>query len=151
MKLSIKILGFLVVSCLLLNLIGSTAVARDDLSPAVPAIASFIIPGAGQLLNEEPNKALTHFVVILGIDTASYFLATTMISPIPSRLGTTLHLAWAGYSAYDAYQVARGRGGGIFSSSLDWEEREHRASGIDTVDFYRPDRSTEFSVSRVGG
>ncbi|MCF7891187.1 hypothetical protein K9M78_08220 [Candidatus Bipolaricaulota bacterium] len=151
MRLPIKILGFLVVSCLLFNLIGSTAVADDNLSPAVPAIASFIVPGAGQLLNEEPNKALTHFVVVLGIDTAAYFLTTTMMSGMPYRLGTTLHLAWAGYSAYDAYQVAKDKKGGIFSSSLQMEEPGGWSNGIEEVSFYQPKETSEFSVSRING
>lgn len=149
MKVPIKILGLLVVSCLLFNLIGFTAVAKDNLSPAVPAIASFILPGSGQLLNDELNKALTHFVIGVGLYSA-YALPYVWRSPL-YRILPVLNLAWSGYSAYDAYQVAKDKKGEIFSSSLQMEEPGGWSNGIEKVSFYQSKGTSEFSVSRING
>ena len=95
--------------------VGQAQRARVELDPIVPAIASFVIPGGGQLLNDQPNKAVTHFVVSLGIYAAVYAYP----SPIPMQkinIALTAHLAWSAYSAYDAYIVARNRYGGRIMS-----------------------------------
>ncbi|MFW6422287.1 MAG: hypothetical protein ACOCZX_05600, partial [Candidatus Bipolaricaulota bacterium] len=90
--------------------------------PIIPAIGSFIIPGAGQLLNNKPNKALTHFAIIVGIDTVTYWVGYRRLGN--SYLLGSLHLAWSAYSAYDAYEVARRRRGGLDLSSWDGVESD---------------------------
>jgi TM2 domain-containing membrane protein YozV len=61
------------------------------------AIASFIIPGLGQLLAGDAKKGIIFFVVavILGI----------LVTSISSFIGI-LSLVFAIYAAYDAYQMA---------------------------------------------
>lgn len=120
MKYLPKIIGLLLVIALLAAGFSSTARAQEDLSPIVPAIASFIIPGSGQLVNDQPNKALTHFVVGVGVSSVYYF-PSTYATPI-WRVLPALQLAWHGYSSYDAYQVANDRRGSIFDTGLKLED-----------------------------
>ncbi|MFB6291391.1 MAG: hypothetical protein ABEJ25_06660, partial [Candidatus Bipolaricaulia bacterium] len=117
MRFCLKSVGIFILSGFLLTSLGAQSLAADDLSPVVPSLASFIIPGSGQLINEQPNKALTHFVVVVGIDTATYFLSLSYVrtSLLTYRLGSLLHLAWSSYSAYDAYQVASNKKQSIFN------------------------------------
>lgn len=141
-----RIIGLLVITGLILSSIAPTGVAQDDLSPIVPAIASFVIPGSGQLVNDQPNKALTHFVVGAALYSAysiPYVYGSPVISVLPA-----LNLAWSGYSAYDAYQVAERRGG-VFNSSLELEDQESGSIGKVDLDLSDPGNSPEFSVSRV--
>lgn len=118
MKYLPKIIGLLLVFSLLAAGFSTTVRAQEDLSPIVPAIASFVIPGSGQLVNDQPNKALTHFVVGVGVSSI-YYLPFTY-TPI-WRVLPALQLAWHGYSSYDAYQVATGRRGSIFDTELELE------------------------------
>ena len=154
MRFSLKLIGLVLISSLLIASLGTNKLVAEELSPVVPSIASFILPGSGQLLNDEPNKALTHFVVIVGIDTATYMFARTTrpFNWTSYRLGTALHLAWSGYSAYDAYQVASGRQQrGIFNSSLELDSKRTTGSDIElsspALTITGIDR--EFSVSKV--
>ena len=153
MKLSVKLAGLLIFSGLLLTIMGPSGYAAYDISPVVPSIASFILPGAGQLINNQPEKALTHFIIIIGIDTATYLLAGSWYraSWTTYRLGTALHLAWSGYSAYDAYQVATGHRGGIFGSSLELGSTEQPDTKLELASqpFSLAKTSGEFSVSAV--
>ncbi len=112
---------FVLVPLILLGSFSLRAAADDEnLTPFVNGLASFILPGAGQLLNDEGDKAIQHFLVILGIDAANLLLARTpyvgyyTIYPL-----SIAHLAWSAYSGYDAYQVAERRGRNIFGSSLE--------------------------------
>jgi hypothetical protein len=74
----------------------------------IPGIASFIVPGLGQLLNDQIDKAILHFgvdVAILGLGFyGAYYL------PFGYYLVPALHLGWALYSGYDAYSVAKDMG-----------------------------------------
>lgn len=110
----LSLLLILSISCL-------TVSANDrDTTALVNGLASFILPGAGQLLNDQPDKALQHFIVIVGIDAVSVFLAPVLYrSPYSLySIGLAAHLGWSAFSAYDAYSVAKHQGGGIFDSSL---------------------------------
>ncbi|MFP4135731.1 MAG: hypothetical protein ACLFN7_01845 [Candidatus Acetothermia bacterium] len=144
-----RIVGMLVITALILSTMASTGTAQNDMSAIVPAIASFFIPGSGQLINDQPNKALTHFVVGVGISSIYYFPAINT-SPM-NRLVVPVYLAWSGYSAYDAYHVADDRRRGIFGSSLELEEPEK--ARLDTADLRLSDSasSSELSVSRNFG
>jgi len=120
MKYLPKTVGLLLIFALLAAGFSTTARAQEDLSPIVPAIASFVLPGSGQLVNDQPDKALTHFVVEVGISSVYYFSA---ISRTPIwRVMPALQLAWHGYSSYDAYQVATDRRGSIFDTGLELED-----------------------------
>lgn len=91
-------------------LIGGTALARQDpnLTPLVRGFASFVIPGLGQYLNGEYDKALTHFVVDMVLVLGTYYVGALLpYRPFPVYwMAGLAHTAWALYSAVDAYQTA---------------------------------------------
>lgn len=140
-----KTIGLLLVFALIVTGFNSIGRAQEDLSPIVPAIASFVIPGSGQLVNDQPNKALTHFVVGVGVSSA-YYLPFTYTTPI-WRVLWAFQLAWHGYSSYDAYQVASGREESIFDTSLEFEENNF--SGKSFASPGLSDSELELSVSSV--
>lgn len=133
MKIASKLFVLLLVSVVLLLTSGTIGIAAEDISPAVPSIASFILPGAGQFINDQPDKALTHFLIIVGIDSATIFLSRSPMGyALNYSLGTALHLAWSGYSAYDAYRVAEEKNRSIFDSSLN--SNSEPVYSVDLVD-----------------
>lgn len=81
--------------------------------PLIHGIASFAIPGLGQYLNGEYNKALVHFGVAVGIGVVGGYLAWVLPTPgFSLSWGVGLaYTAWALYSGWDAYTVALRREG----------------------------------------
>lgn len=81
--------------------------------PLIHGIASFVIPGLGQYLNGEYNKALTHFAVDVVIVVGGGYLAAILPYPgLPLYWGVGVaHTLWALYSGWDAYTVALRREG----------------------------------------
>lgn len=61
------------------------------------AIASFIIPGLGQLLAGDAKKGIIFFVIALVLGALVSFVSSFI---------SILSLVWALYAAYDAYQMA---------------------------------------------
>jgi TM2 domain-containing membrane protein YozV len=61
------------------------------------AIASFIIPGLGQLLAGDAKKGIIFFVIALVLGVLNVYV---------SMFIGILSLVWALYAAYDAYQMA---------------------------------------------
>ncbi|MBS3812684.1 hypothetical protein KGY64_02540 [Candidatus Bipolaricaulota bacterium] len=116
---------FVLVPLILLGGLAPRASAQEeDPTPFLNGLASFVLPGAGQFLNDEGEKAIQHFLIIVGIDTANILLARGgfyYYTPYPLGIA---HLAWSAYSAYDAYQVARRGGGNIFGSGLEDFDRD---------------------------
>ncbi len=80
----------------------------------IPGLASFLIPGLGQLMNGQTDKAVLHFGVDVAIWVGGGYIAR-LISPYYywyegySIVGLA-HLAWSLYSGYDAYTVAKEKG-----------------------------------------
>lgn len=74
-------------------------------TPLIRGLASFVIPGLGQYLNGEYEKALTHFVVIVLVDVGSQYVGD-LLPGYPNWITGALHTLWALYSAVDAYQTA---------------------------------------------
>ncbi len=75
--------------------------------PVIYGLASFIVPGLGQYLNGEPDKALVHFLVALAIPVVGYTVAFYAPYGYPIYyLVPLLQLGWAAYSALDAYETA---------------------------------------------
>ncbi len=81
----------------------------------IPGLASFLVPGAGQLMNGQTDKAVLHFSVDVVIWVGGEYI-TRLIFPDYywwhegySIVGLA-HLAWALYSGYDAYTVAKEKG-----------------------------------------
>ncbi|RLE39395.1 hypothetical protein DRJ12_00500 [Candidatus Acetothermia bacterium] len=94
------------------SLASTTAVAQSQTEAWVPGLASFLIPGLGQFLLDEPDKAILHFGVDVAILAGGGYAASIM-SP-SSYSGYSLvglaHLAWSLYSGYDAYTTAEEKG-----------------------------------------
>ncbi|MCI2429748.1 hypothetical protein LM602_08765 [Candidatus Acetothermia bacterium] len=76
---------------------------RDEVKcdPFLNGLASFIIPGWGQWLNEERGKAVFHIAVGVGLIATPILLAGTPIALL-AALG---RLVWGGYSGYDAFMI----------------------------------------------
>jgi len=95
------------------SLASTTAVAQSQTEAWVPGFASFLIPGLGQLLLDEPDKAILHFGVDVAILVGGGYVASIM-SPYYWYSGYSLvglaHLAWSLYSGYDAYTTAKEKG-----------------------------------------
>jgi hypothetical protein len=94
---------------------GAAGFGREEPNPIplIHGVASLAIPGLGQYLNEEYNKALTHFAVSVAIVVGGSYLAAILPHPGFSLFwGVGLaHTVWALYSGWDAYQVALRREG----------------------------------------
>lgn len=75
--------------------------------PLIHGLASFLVPGLGQYLNGEPDKALVHFLVAVAIPTAGYYLAVITINPFLAYAVPLVQLSWHVFSALDAYNVAQ--------------------------------------------
>ncbi len=97
----VLVLGCVVVGMLLVSF--SSLAASDAW---IPGLASFVVPGLGQLLNDQMDKAVLHFVVAVGIYGLGFGVGW-YISPYVLYLTPALGLGWALYSAYDAYTVAK--------------------------------------------
>lgn len=74
-------------------------------TPLVHGLASFVLPGLGQYLNGEPQKALTHFLTDVVLVVASAYTGYLLPYPLPLYLGL-VPLVWHVYSAVDAYETA---------------------------------------------
>lgn len=62
-------------------------------------VLSFIIPGVGQYLNDEKQKASILFIMMLVLHVGIYYIAN---NPLGSALSTLYHL-YAGWDAYKNY------------------------------------------------
>lgn len=83
--------------------------------PLIHGIASFAIPGLGQYLNAEYDKALVHFAVDVGIIVLGRLVLWPLVYSISPWYGYGVvalpHTLWALYSGWDAYTVALRREG----------------------------------------
>jgi len=101
-----------VVAMVLLGLIAVTfgATAQSN-EPWIPGIASLVLPGLGQFLNDEMDKALIHLGVAVAIDVGMYYAVSLFrFGFYTYPLIGLAHLGWGLFSAYDAYTVAQDRG-----------------------------------------
>ncbi|MDD5646071.1 MAG: hypothetical protein PHW86_02745 [Candidatus Bipolaricaulis sp.] len=99
----VLVLGVLVLGLLVTGISVSAATEAW-----IPGVASLFIPGFGQLLNDQMEKAIFHFVVgvaiySLGFGFMGYYTPLAYLTP-------TIALAWGIYSGYDAYTVAKRQG-----------------------------------------
>jgi hypothetical protein len=107
----IAVLGVVVAVLMGVVVVGS---AQDD--AWIPGIASFFIPGLGQVLNDEVSKGVLHFVVMLGIDAGARLLLYGLLpfSPGIAIYGGygiwALSIGWRVFSGLDAYNVAKDAG-----------------------------------------
>lgn len=104
---------FIVALCVGVILLVSTVVAVAETNDAwIPGLASFVIPGLGQLINDEMDRAILHFGVAVALNVGGYYVAALL--PVPYYYSYPvvglLHLGWSLYSAFDAYDVAEAQG-----------------------------------------
>jgi hypothetical protein len=79
----------------------------------VPGLASFLIPGLGQLLNDQVDKAIVHFGVGVAISLGGSLASTTLFYSgfyYGYHIVGAAYLAWSFYSGIDAYNVAKKQG-----------------------------------------
>ena len=107
-----RIFILLLIGMVLLALVPTVGMAQEGVRPRdslLYGLGSFIIPGLGQYLNEEPGKALAHFIIAVAIPTVCE-IVTDYIFPLPWRLRRALcgllSLGWHAHSAIDAYETA---------------------------------------------
>lgn len=98
----VLVLGCVVVGMLLVSF--SSMAAKND--AWIPGVASFVLPGLGQLINDEMDKAILHFVVGVGIGALGYGIGWYIL-PGAWYLTPALYFAWSIYSGFDAYSVAK--------------------------------------------
>jgi len=98
------------VSVLACVLVGVLLVSFSSLAASndawIPGVASFVLPGLGQLLNDQMDKAILPFVVGVGIGVLGYGIGWYVL-PGAWYLVPALYFAWSIYSGYDAYTVAK--------------------------------------------
>ncbi len=77
----------------------------------IPGVASLVLPGLGQFLNDEVDKALLHLGIAIALDVGAYYAAALLpFSYYSYPLVGLVHLAWGIYSGLDAYNVAKDSG-----------------------------------------
>lgn len=79
----------------------------------VPGLASFLIPGLGQLLNDQMDKAIIHFGVAVGISVGGAIVSNALLYNgfwYGYSITAAAYLLWSVYSGIDAYNVAKEQG-----------------------------------------
>ena len=109
--------GFVVVA-LLIGLLavmaaGSFAQAAPKSDAWIPGLASFIIPGLGQLLNDQMDKAIIHFGVAVAISVGGSLISSALFYNgfwYGYSVVAAAYLIWSAYSGIDAYNIAKEQG-----------------------------------------
>ncbi|MCK4319768.1 hypothetical protein KAW38_04315 [Candidatus Micrarchaeota archaeon] len=93
-----------------------TAKKKEEKSPILAAILSFLITGVGQIYNGQITKGIILLLAHLGmwvvVFVLSYFLIGCCMVPIPI-------LIWV-YSIYDAYKTAERINAGEKVKDMEW-------------------------------
>lgn len=103
----VVMLGVVVLA--LLPTVGMAQEKPRSRDPLLYGLASFVLPGLGQYLNEEPGKALTHFLIAVAAPVACYAITYYTVPYYLPRysLCGLVSLGWGAYSAIDAYETAK--------------------------------------------
>ncbi|MCR4404541.1 MAG: hypothetical protein NUW06_04595 [Candidatus Acetothermia bacterium] len=90
----------------------ATGLAAEEeagqVDPLIPGLASFIVPGTGQLLIGDSDKALVHAIIDLGVLAAG--CSAALLFPVPLvvwEVTVVARLSLSTYSALDAYSSTR--------------------------------------------
>lgn len=96
------------VVCLLALTFGASAQPNQAW---IPGVASLALPGLGQFLNDEVDKAFLHLGIAIALDIGAYYAASLLpFSYYTYPIVGLVHLAWGLYSGLDAYNVAKEQG-----------------------------------------
>ncbi len=100
------------VVCVVLSLLVLTLGAAAQPSQAwIPGVASLVLPGLGQFLNGQVDKAFLHLGIAIALDIGAYYAAALLpFSYYSYPIVGLVHLAWGLYSGFDAYNVAKEQG-----------------------------------------
>lgn len=100
------------VVCLIVCLLTLTFGASAQPNQAwIPGVASLALPGLGQFLNDEVDKAFLHLGIAIALDIGAYYAASLLpFSYYTYPIVGLVHLAWGLYSGLDAYNVAKEQG-----------------------------------------
>jgi len=90
---------------LLVATFGASAQTNQAL---IPGLGSFVLPGLGQLLNDQMDKALIHFGVSVAIWTLGFY--SSIYLPPMAFATPAIGLAWHVFSGFDAYNTAKDQG-----------------------------------------
>jgi len=103
---------FIVALCVGVFLLVATFGASAQTNEAwIPGLASFVLPGLGQFLNDQIDRAILHFGIAVVLDVGAYYVAALLpFSYYSYPLVGLVHLGWAVYSGLDAYNVAKDQG-----------------------------------------
>jgi hypothetical protein len=107
------VVGAVLVGMVAILLSGVPAHGASQSDAWVPGLASFIIPGLGQLLNDQVDKAVLHFAVAVGISVGGSLASVALLHGgfwYGYYIVGAAYLAWSLYSGLDAYNVAKDRG-----------------------------------------
>jgi hypothetical protein len=97
-----------VIVCLLALTFGASAQPNQAW---IPGVASLALPGLGQFLNGEVDKAFLHLGIAIALDIGAYYAASLLpFSYYTYPIVGLVHLAWGLYSGLDAYNVAKEQG-----------------------------------------
>jgi len=104
--------GLIVTLCvgviLLVSTVGAVAQTNDAW---IPGLASLVLPGLGQFINDQTDKAILHLGIAIALDVGAYYVAALLpFSYYTYPLVGLVHLAWGVYSGLDAYDVAKAQG-----------------------------------------
>lgn len=105
MRLSV-IVAVALVLCVLVPQVVMAKEAAEPRNPLLYGLASFIVPGLGQLLQGDTDKALTHFLIDVAIGVVGGYLAAFTPWGYVAPIAAAAHLVWAVYSAMDSYEMA---------------------------------------------
>ena len=100
------------VVCVVLSLLVLTFGATAQPSQAwIPGVASLVLPGLGQFLNDELDKAILHLGIAIALDVGAFYVASLLpFNYLSYPIVGLVHLAWGLYSGLDAYNVAKESG-----------------------------------------
>jgi len=90
---------------LIATTVGAVAQTNDAW---IPGLGSFVLPGLGQLINDQMDKAIIHFGASVAIWTLGFYGGIYL--PPLAYATPALALAWHIYSGLDAYNVAKDQG-----------------------------------------
>ena len=104
--------GLIVTLCVgVILLVGTVGAVAQTNDAWIPGVASFVIPGLGQLINDQMDRAILHFGIAVVLNVGGYYVAALLpFSYYSYSLVGLIHLGWAIYSGFDAYDVAKAQG-----------------------------------------
>ena len=91
---------------LLVSTVGAMAQTNDAW---IPGVASLVLPGLGQFINDEMDKAILHLGIAVALDIGAYYLAAILPFGYYSYpIVGLVHLGWGIYSSKSSFSNSDG-------------------------------------------